>query len=195
MGTLEVSNVKGTSTLLPGIVLLAATAGAADQGSKVDQVVALLSGYEYEASKADFDAVGPEAPAVLMQVASDAGLVKIIRARALLALRYYPGEKTKAFILGVVSAQGQDEMLVRKGLHALAAGFGKNALDDLAPFLEHENPDVREAAARAVGGIACKKALKLLTRRLAVEKNAMVLTVLKEQIAGLKKKIKKGAGK
>jgi hypothetical protein len=151
----------------------------------------LLQGYEFEPGQSDWDEIGPGAASVLMDISSDSGQIKIVRARALLALRFFPLAEVKVFIVDLLSMDGQDEMLVRKGLHSLASGFGKSSLDDIAAFLDHKNPGVREAAARAVGKIVSWKSLKLLKQRAKVEENETVLEVVKDQIRNLKQKLKK----
>jgi len=171
-------------------MLAAAPAQGGEQSTR-DRVLELLQGYELEPGQSEWDEIGPEAAPVLMDIASDSQQVKILRARALLALKFFPVDKVMTFMVDLISMEGQDEMVVRKGLYALASAFGKNSLDHIAPFLGHENPDVREAAARAVGKVLSWKSLKLLKQRAKVEDNAMVLDVLKAQIKSLKQKLKK----
>lgn len=181
---------RHTSVLFICFLLLAAPARSEEPTTR-DRVLELLQGYEFEPGQSEWDEIGPEAAPVLMDIASDSQQVKILRARALLALKFFPVAKVRAFMVELISMEGQDEMLVRKGLYALASAFGKNSLDDIAPFLGHENPDVREAAARAVGKVLSWKSLKILKARAKVEENEMVLDVLKAQIKNLKQKLKK----
>jgi len=176
--------------ILLSLLFLSAPARGEEQSTR-DKVLKLLKGYEYEPGQSEWDEIGPEAASVLMDIASDPQQVKILRARALLALSYFPLAKVRVFMVELVSMEGQDEMVVRKGLYSLASAFGKNSLDDVAAFLGHENPDVREAAARAVGKIVSWKSLKLLKQRAKVEENAMVLEVVRDLIKNLKQKLKK----
>ena len=179
------------STYLLFVSLCLSAPARGEEPSTKDRVLELLKGYEYEPGKSDWDEIGPEAASVLMDIASDSGQIKIVRARALLALGFFPQDKVRIFIVDLLSLDEQDEMLVRKGLYALASGFGKDSLGDFALFMGHANDDVREAAARAVGKIVSWKSLKLLKKRVKVEKNERVLEVVKDQIRNLKQKLKK----
>jgi hypothetical protein len=173
------------------VLLLSPLSLSAGEKTGKDRALELLMSYDTEPGKADWDQVGSDAGDILIEIASDAGRPKIVRARAILALSWFPGKKTREFLLGVVFTQDQDEMLVRKGLYALAGAFGESVVGDVGVFLDHENPDIREASARALGKIASKKALKLLRKRLKVEESEMVRAVLKKEITNLKEKLKK----
>lgn len=162
--------------------------------SKKEEVLGLLMGYEYCPTKEDWEQIGPEAGFFLMEIASETGRPKIIRARAVLALRFFPGKETLEFITGLIGDDEQDEMIVRKGLYSLSRGFGKEALNEILGFLDHENPDIREAAVRAAAGVVCKKSLAALKRRLKVEKNEMVRKVLRDKIKDLQARLKKENG-
>jgi hypothetical protein len=182
--------LRYSACLLIASLCLSAPARGEEPSTR-DRVLELLKGYEFEPGQSDWDEIGPEAASALMDIASDTDQIKIVRARALAALRFFPQTKVRTFIVDLLSMDEQDEMLLRKGLYALASGFGKDSLDDIALFLGHANADVREAAARAVGKIVSWKSLKLLKKRAKVEKNGMVLEVVKDQIKNLKQKLKK----
>lgn len=172
-------------------VLFFAFSSHAEENSKKSEVIGLLSGYEYEAGQEEWNEVGPDAKLILMEITGDTGQKKIIKARAILALAYFPDNETRQFLLNLVSDEKQDEKFIRKGLYALSSGFGKAVLADLGGFLSHENPDIRDASVRAISKIVCKKSLKLLKKRLKVEKNEMVREVLKKKIKYLKNRLKK----
>ena len=164
---------------------------SAEDKSQKEKVLDLLTGYEFTADKQDWDAIGQGARDILMEVYLDTEQKKIVRARAIMALRYFSDEAVKQFLLGILYKEDQDEKFLRKGLYSLSSGFGKEVLKDLAIFLSHDNPDVREAAARSVGKIATKKSLNHLKKRLKAEKNEMVKMVIRQMIDNLKSKLKK----
>jgi hypothetical protein len=172
--------------------MVASLPAGGEEKSKKDQVLELLTGYEHVPGKDDWDQIGQDAEAILIEIVNDSQLLKIIRARAIFALRYFPDETCRKFLLAFVFMDKQDEMFVRKGLYSLSHAFGKGVLGDISLFLGHENPDVREASVRAMGKIVCRKSLKLLKKQLKIEKNEMVREVLKKEIEHLKSLMKKG---
>ena len=174
--------------MMPLLITLSASA---EDKSQREKVLDLLTGYEFVADKQDWDEIGQGAGDILMEVFLDTGQPKIVRARAIMALRFFPDEAVKQFLLGILYKEDQDEKFLRKGLYALSRGFGKEVLGDIQKFLSHGNPDVREAAARSMGKITSRKSLNHLKKRLKVEKNDMVKKVIKQMIDSLKSELKK----
>ncbi|MFH1436928.1 MAG: HEAT repeat domain-containing protein [Pseudomonadota bacterium] len=181
----------GTLLVVLLIPLPVALRASAEEKSQKAKVLDLLTGYEFTADKQDWDEIGQGARDILMEVFLDTGQKKIVRARAIMALRFFPDEAVKQFLLGILYKEDQDEKFLRKGLYSLSSGFGKEVLEDLATFLSHDNPDVREAAARSMGKIAGKKSLNHLKKRLKAENNEMVKKVIRQMIDSLKSELKK----
>jgi len=158
----------------------------AENKNEVESVLELLMAYDIEPQKVDFDEVSSDAKSILMKVASDTGRPPVVRARAILALGYYPSSETKNFLKATVFTQGQNEMLIRKGIYALARGFGSSVCEDIGSFLFHSNPDIRETAVRALGILGSNKARKMLIRRLKEENNKMVKNAIQEVLKKFK---------
>jgi HEAT repeat protein len=69
----------------------------------------------------------------------------------------------------LVEAMGHSQPFMRFAASDLLAAQGENALPHLLQALTHDNPDVRKGAARALGIIGDRKAIKPLLSRLEKE--------------------------
>lgn len=143
----------------------------------------MLSGIEDTPTDADWQRVGERALPILIELYNDADEAPFVRMRAVGASAAFPRPATRTFLLAVARAEGQSDLFVREALLALARGFGRGAVNDVAPFLAHAEPVVREAAARALGRVGGPEAQRHLSARLSVERDDVVREALQRGLA------------
>lgn len=154
-------------------VLVPALASAQAAPSR-RQVRAMLSGIEHTPTEADWRRIGAGALPLLIDLYADRSEPAFVRLRAIGATAAFPGPATRTFLLAVARAEGQSDLFIREAVNALARAFGSRASADVAPFLEHDEPVVRDAAARALGRIGGRDATRALRARLHAERDAVV---------------------
>ncbi|MEC7520319.1 MAG: HEAT repeat domain-containing protein [Myxococcota bacterium] len=164
--------MRATITALA--VLLVAASASAQTGPSRQRVRELLSGIEDVPTDADWQRIGDGALPVLIDLYVDADEAPYVRLRAVNATAAFPREATRTFLLAVARAEGQGDLFVRQAVIALARGFGEHAVQDLRPFLAHDEVVVREATARALGEIGGPQATAALRARLSVERDRAV---------------------
>ncbi|HBQ12765.1 MAG: HEAT repeat domain-containing protein [Sandaracinaceae bacterium] len=171
--------MRASSFVVPLLTaLLVAQTAAAQAAPSRDRVRQLLSGIEDVPSDADWQRLGDGALPVLIDLYADGDEAPYVRLRAVDAVAAFPRTATRTFLLAVAQAEGQSDLFVRQAVLALARGFGRAALSDLRPFLAHDEAVVREAAARALGGIGGDEATAALRARLEVERDRVVREAL-----------------
>jgi len=148
-----------------------ASAQAAPSRERVRQ---MLSGVEDTPSDEGWRRLGDGVIPVLIDLYDDPDEAPYVRLRAIGATAAFPRPAVRTFLLAVARLEGQGDLFVREALLALARGFGAAASGDLRPFLAHDEPVVREAAARALGQVGDAGATRALRARLAVERDATV---------------------
>lgn len=165
---------RSAASLLFVSLLVAPALAAAQNAPTREQVRAMLSGIEDTPTEADWRRLGDGALPVLIDVYTDRTAPGFVRLRAVGATAAFPRAATRTFLLAVANAEGQSDLFVREAVNALARGFGQAASGDVAGFLGHEAPVVREAAARALGRIGGADATRALQQRLGDERDVVV---------------------
>lgn len=162
------------------VLLLVTPLGAfAQQGSPNapptrERVRALLSGIEDVPGDADWRALGEGVLPILIDLYTDRNEPPFVRLRAVGATAAFPQPATRTFLLAVARAEGQSPLFVREALNALARGFGRTAVSEIASFLGHEERIVRDAAVRALGRVGGEQARSALRARLSAERDTAV---------------------
>lgn len=164
-----------------GLALLVPASASATPPSKA-QLRALLSGFEHTPDAQTWRALGPEALPVLIDLYDDADAPQYVRLRSVHAVSFYPSPATRTFLLAVARAPGQSDLFVRQAVLSIGRAFGARAVDDIRPFLSHEEPVVREGAATALGRVHTGAALSALRGRLSVEPSAQVREVIERSL-------------
>jgi hypothetical protein len=160
---------------LTTVCALPGAASAQPQASVTrERVRGMLSGIEDVPTDADWRRLGEQVLPVLMDLYADVQEAPFVRLRALGATAAFPRPSTRAFLLGVARVDGQSDLVIREALLALARGFGRDAGRDLAGYLGHAEPVVREAAAIALGRVGGAEAQRHLSQRLPVERDVAV---------------------
>lgn len=148
--------MKRSQKLVCAAVLLAGLAGATGVGADPPvtraEVEAALAGYEDGVRPEVVRGWGVAGAAHLAALGDDVGALLFVRVRAVYALRLAAGtaaaESTRARLGSVLGAEGNPLMLRRAAMDALCEGF--DAVSEVAPFLGHADPGMREGAGRAL---------------------------------------------
>lgn len=139
-----------------------------------ERVRELLSGIEHTPSDADWQRIGEGALPILIELSQSPSEAPYVRLRAVGATGAFPRPAVRTFLLAVARVEGQSDLMVREAVVTLARAFGASAVADVAPFLAHEEPVVREATARALGRIRTPAAASALRARLPEERDGVV---------------------
>lgn len=161
-------------SMLALVAALLAPGAVSAQAPSQARVRQPLSGFEETPGAATWHALGPRTLGVLIDLYEDASVPPYVRLRVVHAVSFYPSAATRTFLRAVASAPRQSDLFVRQALLSLARAFGPRAVDDVAPYLEHAEPVVREGAVRALGRIGTPEAREALRRRLPVEPLAYI---------------------
>jgi HEAT repeat protein len=145
-----------------------------------ERVRAMLSGIEDVPTEAQWRQVGDGALPILIDLYNTPSEPPFIRLRAVSAVAAFPQPAVRTFLLAVARAERQGDLYVREAVISLARAFGRAAIADLTPFLDHGEPVVREATANALGRIG--GADRQLRARLNVEENALVREALQRAV-------------
>jgi len=162
------------SLLLVALLLPATTLA----GPLAEPVVALLDGYERAPTPEDFRALGEGAQAELLEIAADADAPTTRRGRALTALAFYPNTETRAVLDATLADAESKSLLRRKAAYAVGVGFGADAIPALTAALGDADPQLRMAAASALGAVGTDAAKAALSARRDLETEDAVRTVL-----------------
>ncbi|MBX3269563.1 MAG: HEAT repeat domain-containing protein [Sandaracinaceae bacterium] len=150
------------------------TLAGAQAAPSRERVRQMLSGIEHTPSDADWRRLGDGALPVLIELYQDTREPPYVRLRAVGATGAFPRAAVRTFLLAVARAPGQNDLLVREAVVTLARAFGPAAIDDLAPFLAHDEVVVRDGAVRALGRIGTPAARAALRARQPHEPDGVV---------------------
>jgi hypothetical protein len=144
-----------------------------------EAVESRLRGFELPPSEKDLRAFGPGVDEVLVEIAADAKVEVLVRARAVSALAYCSTGPSRQFLERVLAEKAATEdagerLLLRKAAVALGWLGGPRVPKAVGGLLEHPDPEVRLDAAVALGLTRLATAADLLRARLPVEQDARV---------------------
>jgi len=131
-------------------------------------VVELLGSFEVEPTQKDWDKIGPGAADVLVEIAADPRQQPTMRSRAVSSLVHVESDQHE--LLQNLLANTDTPVIVRrKAMNVLAIKHPEAAIVALEPFVNSDQPRLRESAIRALGLVARPEARVLLQERLKVE--------------------------
>jgi hypothetical protein len=170
----------------PGAVSVPAAAAG---GTLREVVEGLLGGYEPDGPAGALAELGPGVDRVLIDLAEDAAVSRLRRARALAALGSVPSltgrEYLRERLRALRGAREGAELLELGGCVRALGRFGPAAAGDLVPLLGHLQAEVRGAAALSLGEAGAAGVEALLGQRLAVEREGEVREALLRALRGL----------
>lgn len=187
------------ATWLLALTLLATTPALAEQQraartqAEVEEtVLVLLSGYEFVPKAADWARAGTpdQVATALIKLASAKGSPLARTHRALASLAQVPTPEVRAFLLERAADKALQPRTRGRALMALGAGFKDAAAQDIAPYLVHEAPRLREDAVRALRPMASTAVEALLKQRAAAEP----LAHIKAQLASVADRVEANRG-
>lgn len=147
------------------------------------QVRQMLSGVEETPSVQDWQRIGDGALPILIALSQDADEPPYVRLRAVGATAAFPRPAVRTFLLGVARVEDQPDLWIREAVFALARAFGRDAAQEVAGFLDHEEASVREGAALALARIGGGVAREAARARLRVEPDRVVRQALQRALA------------
>lgn len=118
-----------------------------------EAILAWLSHYHEVPGRAQLEAVSPRARQILFDIAQDEDAFLMHRHRALYALGTWADQEVYAYLTNLLVNESTEDGLRHHLLPILAQNFGEKALDALAPFLQHDDPQIRISAAGAIAHI------------------------------------------
>lgn len=151
-------------------------ADSAPSAADLEQRVrVLLSGYDYFPTREDLDAVAPAVPAILVAIYNDPESRPTTKGRCIDALGYYGDDETaRQFLEYIIANADSDEIPsghVHKALTSYTKAFGDQAIEVVAPFLEHRDEQLRITASVAIAKSTGRAGKELVRARLQLEKN------------------------
>lgn len=148
-----------------------------------ERVLQLLNAYESTSTTAEWTALGPETPAVLIGVYDDTRQMPYVRMRAVAAVANFPTEATHEFLRRVATQPGQGELFIREAVMGIARAFGTAAEGEVSGYLVHTSATVRSGAVRALAGLHTVTAQQALQARLGQERDAGVRDAITRALA------------
>jgi len=141
----------------------------------------------YKPDPAAWRALGPGTDEALIEIAGDGKAEVLLRSRAVSTLSYFPTPATRKFLEGTIagkaaSPDASDRQLLGKAAVALGWLGGVHVPEQLAPLLDHLDPDVRLDAAIGLGLTRLPTAAEALRKRLDIETVARVRAQISRQI-------------
>ncbi|HEU4406470.1 MAG TPA: HEAT repeat domain-containing protein [Polyangiaceae bacterium] len=146
---------------------------------------AAFGGYETAPERRELEGLaGAErlVPA-LIELAGDRGEPPHKRSNALASLRFFAGVPgARAELEARAGDPAAPRYLRRTAARALAAAYGDDALATLGPLLGDPDPDLRDAAVRALGALGSVRSRALLEGRASVEADPNVRLSLRRAL-------------
>ncbi len=152
-------------------LLLAGPAAAQDLDSQLQD---LLAKHDSAPTQAEFQALGQGVDAELLRIAQAEDTRASSRARAILALGWYPTPQAQSFLTATLAEGTSADR--RKAAQALATGWGHSPELELA--LQDEDVQLRMATVRALAGLDDPQAQAALQARVPVEADETVKALL-----------------
>ena len=142
----------------------------------LDQIILLLSGYEYFPTAEDLIAVTTNPVPYLLVITYDTDnrWLPTHTHRAIGALAYFPNTTTQAQLTYLLTSSGTPELARHHAMNALATGFGEAALGPLEAFLYNDDLQLRLTAVSAISSIASEQSAQILHTVLPIESNHIV---------------------
>src|SRR5512145_2798450 len=124
------------------------TASAEPTAQLRERIGVMLRAPEYTPTEAEWKALGPDAVAVLREIALDEKVLVLRRGRAAIALGYFKTDSSREALTRLVVDEDAPWLLRGKAGHAMASAYGKDSLPLLEPLLAAKHRRLREAAVK-----------------------------------------------
>lgn len=144
------------------------------------RVEALLQDEDVYQHEGDWKPLGPDALAVLVQVAADPNVPSAWRARAVASMGFVENPEAVERLHALLDDSGSHPTLRANAAFALALRSGPEALSALLPHLQDGQQQVREAVALAIGRLGSVEAQRALEERLPAEEDLLVRDAIQQ---------------
>jgi hypothetical protein len=171
------------------VLAVLALTGLAHAAPRVLDLARVLGGYERTASADDIRALGPEADRLLIDHAEASGQTRVQRQRAIVALRFTPTARARAYAQSLLQASigaGDGPSVVDAAAAITALSAYPDTLPLLLPHLSHRAAEVRQSVAAAIGVLRAREAVGSIQLRLSIESDAGVRVVLGKVLRALR---------
>lgn len=181
------------SLSLSALVLTTAPAAAAPEVGQTKPARAKVESYLEShdvAAAADLRGILPAPEKTLMAIASDDHAARLLRARAVAALRLLPSPSVQEFLEKLVedkatATDATDRLIVRRAAIALGWMAGADAPELLAALFANEDAEVRVDAVLGISMSRAESAAGTLRKQLAVETSPRVRQQIERQLVAL----------
>jgi HEAT repeat protein len=146
-------------------------------------ILDLLGAYEDGPTADQLRALGDGVGVELLAIAQDPTIASTRRARAVTALQAFPSDAAVTWITAELGSPAAESILRRKCAWSLGVLRGEAAVPALAGALADPDPQLRIAAAHALGSIAAPAAKDALKQRLDAETDATVRAAVAQEAA------------
>ena len=164
-----------------------AEASSEREVSDYETITALLSHHHEVPTRELLERGSDEAQQIVFEIAQDEEAFLFHRQRAIRALAYWPDDEVYNYLVALLEDETTEDGLRHHILPVLADGFGKQALDNLKPFVfEASDPHIRISAAGAVSQIEGERAEEILLSALRSEDNPVVQSRLERFTARIR---------
>ncbi len=149
------------------------------------QVDALLSGYERVPTDEEWKRLGPEALPALEKIYRDASALPSKRSRAVSGMAQVDNPRANEVLKEIVLDPKSEQHLRATAMLALGYRGGPEAIAALEPMLAHDEPALREGAARALAKVGTPQAKQPLEERLDRETDPVVREAIQQSLTKL----------
>ena len=178
---------------LLAVALSAPMSAARSESSEEAQLRILLqflNAHEFKVSRKGFDRIGTDVNRLLVSISGDPRQRPTIRVRATSSLAVFPSERSQRYLNGVLYdpelKKNKFGLLQRReAMMSLGAAFKGDAVQTLAGFYDHEDPQIREGCAHALGITGSDRALPPLKAWLPNEPEIFVREAIERAIERL----------
>lgn len=151
-------------------------------------VTMLLMAYDTFPSADDFKRVTDDPRAELLAIYHDPDTKRIVKLQAIDALALFPDKEVRALYQRILAMpfDGDAPNEVHRAINGLMQAFGKDAISDVAPMLDHSDVQVRLTAIHALGLHGEQEGVALMRIRMDKETHPVVREELAKRIATIR---------
>lgn len=193
---MNITILKSLRALIAPLLLLAlcvapatlqTSAAHADDNTRAT-VTMLLMAYDTFPSADDFKRVTDDPRAELLAIYNDPDTKRIVKLQAIDALALFPNKDVRALYQRILAMpfDGDAPNEVHRAINGLMQAFGKDAISDVAPMLDHSDVQLRLTAVHALGLRGEQEGVALMRIRMDKETHPVVREEIARRIATIR---------
>lgn len=163
--------------------LITSWAGASAQDISAERLAKILSGVEQLPDQAYWHRLGGGILPILEVLYEDQTRPTFVRLRAVTVTAYFHSPSAFNLLLKVAKSSKEQLLFLREAILGMAGMGEVAATDEVEPFLHHPNPQIRKAAAIALGTFENQASRVALKNRLGIETHRMVQMAIQHALA------------